>query len=64
MHKKIQQLIDFIRESKIETSRVTWPTKEAIIGGTAVVILVSLALVIYMGILDFIIVRLLNLLIR
>jgi len=57
---KINQLISFIKESRAELNRVTWPTREAVIGGTVVVILVSLILVIYMGIVDFIVTKILG----
>ncbi len=58
--RKINQLVNFIKESRAELNRVTWPTREAIIGGTMVVILVSLILVIYMGVVDFIVTKILG----
>lgn len=57
---KINQIMNFIKESRAELSRVTWPTRDAVIGGTVVVILVSLILVIYMGIIDFIVTKILG----
>ncbi len=59
----IRKFINFVRESKAELQRVTWPTKEAIIGGTAAVILLSLILVIYMWIIDLSLSRLFSMLI-
>lgn len=60
----INKLITFIKESIAEAKRVTWPTREAIIGGTVVVILVSLFLVVFMWIIDLIVTRFLALLMR
>jgi len=59
-----EKLINFIRDSINEVKRVTWPTREQVIGGTLAVILVSTVLVIYMWIADLIITRLLSLVMR
>ena len=53
------KLIRFLRESKAETARMTWPTRDAIIGGTAVVIGVSAIFVIFMWVIDLIVSKLL-----
>ncbi len=62
LSRKLQQAITFLREVRAELNRVTWPTREAVIGGTVAVIVLSLILVIYMGIIDFIVTKLLGLL--
>ncbi len=59
-----EKLINFIRDSINEVKRVTWPTREQVIGGTLAVILVSFVLVVYMWIADLIITRLLSLVMR
>ncbi|HDM90005.1 MAG: preprotein translocase subunit SecE [Candidatus Hydrothermae bacterium] len=58
----IRKFINFLKESKAELQRVTWPTKEAIIGGTAAVLLLSLILVIYMWVIDLTLSRLFSML--
>ena len=63
LSQKLQQAITFLREVRAEMNRVTWPTREAVIGGTVAVIVLSLILVIYMGIIDFIVTKLLGLLV-
>lgn len=62
--KRWNEGIQFLKEVRAELTRVTWPTREMVIGGTVVVFLVSLFLVIYMGVLDFIITKLLGLILR
>ncbi len=52
---------DFIKESISEFKKMTWPTKEALWGGTLGVILISTFFVLYMWILDIIISKLLQL---
>jgi preprotein translocase subunit SecE len=59
MIRAVNRLIRFLKESKAETARMTWPTRDAIIGGTAVVIGVSAVFVIFMWVVDLIISRLL-----
>ncbi|MCD6086396.1 MAG: preprotein translocase subunit SecE [Candidatus Hydrothermae bacterium] len=58
----IRKFMNFLKESKAELQRVTWPTKEAIIGGTAAVLLLSLILVIYMWVIDLTLSRLFSML--
>jgi preprotein translocase subunit SecE len=60
----LSKAINFLKECKAELSRVTWPTREAIIGGTLVVILVSLVLVFFMWAIDLLITRILSLFLR
>ena len=58
----IRKFMNFLKESKAELQRVTLPTKEAIIGGTAAVLLLSLILVIYMWVIDLTLSRLFSML--
>lgn len=43
----------FLKETRRELTKVTWPTRDEIIQMTSLVILVSLAVGIYIGVLDF-----------
>lgn len=43
----------FFRETRRELTKVTWPTRDEIVQMTTLVILVSLAVGAYIGILDF-----------
>jgi preprotein translocase subunit SecE len=53
----------FLREVRDELKKVVWPTRAEIIRLTAVVILVSLIVGLFLGTVDFILTKLLNLLI-
>lgn len=46
--------VEFIKETRSELERVTWPTRKETIRLTQVVIIVSLIVSFYMGFLDFI----------
>lgn len=63
MAKITVKIIDFIRESINEFKRITWPTREALVGGTIGVFLVAAFFVIYMWILDIIIAKAIQLII-
>ncbi|MEA2030775.1 MAG: preprotein translocase subunit SecE [candidate division Zixibacteria bacterium] len=47
--KKIKK---FLKEVNAELRKVTWPTKDELVGSTIVVIVVSLTLSIFIGIVD------------
>jgi len=50
----VQKIIRFLKETRTELTKVTWPTKNEIIGSTIVTVVVSLVLSIFVGIVDFI----------
>ncbi len=60
----IKNLITFIEESYNELKRVTWPSKEMVIGGTAAVLLVSFIFVLYMWIIDLIVSQIISWILR
>ena len=45
----------FIQEVRSELSKVSWPTKNELIGATSVVILLSIILGIFIGVIDVVI---------
>ena len=49
-----QSVIIFLRESRIELKKVTWPTREETIHYTVAVIVISLAIAALLGGADFI----------
>ncbi|MCK4395795.1 preprotein translocase subunit SecE [candidate division WOR-3 bacterium] len=51
------QIIQFLREVKIELIKVTWPKRDELLGSTTVVLILSLILSIFIGIADTIISR-------
>lgn len=53
-------LLDYIRDTKGEMKHVSWPTKSQVIGYTAMVLVISIALSIYLGFFDFIFTRVID----
>jgi len=47
-----KKIANFIRESKQELSKVAWSTRQELIGATAVVIVVTSILAVYIGVID------------
>lgn len=54
----------FLSEVKTELTKVTWPTKAQVIRLTSVVVVVSLIVGIYVGGLDFIFTKVIELILR
>ena len=54
------RLLTFIKESKIELKKVTWPTREETIRYTMTVIIISVALALFLGGLDYLFQFILN----
>lgn len=50
---KINVITNFIREAKAELKKVTWPTKKQIWYWTLVVIIFTLCVSLYLGLVDF-----------
>jgi preprotein translocase subunit SecE len=50
----MQKIINFIKVSWQELQKVTWPDKKEIFASTLIVIIVTLFLMIYIGLVDFI----------
>jgi preprotein translocase subunit SecE len=54
----------FIRETRQELKKVSWPTREELIGSTAVVIITTFILALFVGAVDFFLSILIRVLIR
>jgi len=50
----LDRLITFLKESRIELKKVTWPTREETIRHTITVIVISAAMALFLGGLDYI----------
>ncbi len=57
------KLVDYIKNSIIELKKVDWPTKDQIIKHTLLVVAISLGMAAFLGIIDFILTRILQLVI-
>ncbi len=49
----MQKIITFFKEVRTELTKVTWPTRNEIVGSTIVTIIVSVILSVFIGIVDF-----------
>ena len=56
--------VRFVREVRVEMKKVTWPQRKEIIGSTAVVILASFLVSLFLGFVDLVVQKLLTLIIR
>jgi len=56
----LEKMKKFLKEVVAELRKVTWPTKEELIGSTIVTIVVSLIVAIFIGVVD----RILTIIIR
>lgn len=50
---KMSSLMSFVREAKAELKKVTWPTRRQIWYWTLVVIVFTLCVSLYLGLIDF-----------
>lgn len=52
-HKKMfKKIVNFLNEMKIEFKKVNWSTKEELAGSTTVVIITTLLLALFVGLID------------
>ena len=58
------KIITFIKEVKLELKKVSWSTKDELIGSTLVVVVSVFLLALFIGLTDFILSRLIRLIIR
>ena len=56
----IDKIFKFLREVISEVKKVTWPGKKELIGSTIVVMVLVLFIAIYIGLVDFVISRIIN----
>jgi len=54
----IQNVTQFLKEAKVELKKVTWPTPKQTLASTAVVIIIVFIVSIYLGIIDFVLAKL------
>jgi len=54
------RITDFLKDVRLELKKVSWPTREETIKLTGIVILMSVALAAFLGLLDFGFLTLLN----
>ncbi|MGL1861856.1 MAG: preprotein translocase subunit SecE [Pseudodesulfovibrio sp.] len=50
---KAKELIEFFEESKVEIKKVVWPSRKETITTCVAVLVVSLVIALYLGVVDF-----------
>ena len=60
----IKRVSGFLQEVRAEMQKVTWPTRDELMGSTAVVLMTMLILSTFIGISDFILSHALSVLLR
>lgn len=58
------RITKFITEVKVEMQKVSWSSKDELIGSTIVVIVSTVLLAVFVGVVDFILSRFVNVLLR
>jgi preprotein translocase subunit SecE len=58
---KLNKIVSFITEARDELKKVHWPTRKELIDSTKVVIIASVFLVLFIGLVDYILSKILNL---
>ena len=58
------KVTQFLREVRVELGKVTWPSRDELVGSTIIVIVLSLIMSIYIGFLDFLLSSLFGRIIR
>ncbi|HLC25900.1 MAG TPA: preprotein translocase subunit SecE [bacterium] len=64
MKEKIDQLLQFLREVRLELKKVSWPTREQTVASTVMVLMVSIVVAIFLGVVDLGLARFVAALIR
>ena len=54
----IENITQFIKDAKVELKKVTWPSPKQTMASTAVVIIIVFIVSIYLGIVDFVLAKL------
>ena len=60
----MNKIINFFREVRAEMQKVTWPTREELMGSTGVVLVTMLILSTFIGVTDFFLSQLLKMVLR
>jgi preprotein translocase subunit SecE len=52
MTDSVQKIFRFLKETRFELKRVTWPSRKETVAGTAVVLVIVLIVAFFLGIVD------------
>ena len=60
----MKKIVNFFREVRAEMQKVTWPTREELMGSTTVVLVTMAILSTFVGVTDFVLANLLKIVLR
>jgi len=60
----VKKITNFLKEVKIELNKVSWSTRQELVGSTAVVITVTFIMAIFIGLIDILLSHTLRLVFR
>ena len=63
LSKYINMTTQFFREAKFELKKVKWPTRKELLASTTMVIVLVLAVALFLGIVDFILIKIIKMVI-
>ncbi len=55
-----KRFVNYIKDSSVELKKVSWPTKKQAVNSTALVVGVSLAVALFLGLIDFLLTEILQ----
>jgi len=56
----VQRLVDYLKSARLEVKNVNWPTRRETVSFTILVIAISAFVAAYLGLLDFIFIRIMR----
>lgn len=59
----MKKIIAFVKEAREELKKVNWPSRKELIESTKIVIVASILLAVFIGVLDFVLTKLINVII-
>ncbi|MFA5362800.1 MAG: preprotein translocase subunit SecE [Candidatus Omnitrophota bacterium] len=52
-----KKFVNFLREAKTELSKVSWSTRQEVMGASAVVIVITIVMAVFIGVVDMALTR-------
>jgi len=60
----VKKIIQFLKETKFELKRVTWPTRKEMLAGASVVLVIVFIVAFYLGIVDIVLSKLIKVVLK
>lgn len=60
----VNKSIGFVKEVKVELTKVSWSSRQEVIGSTAVVIVITFLMAVFIGVIDLVLSKILSVIYR